>query len=290
MLNKISNHVYYLDHSPKTDRPVLGLIVGNKASLVVDAGNSSAHARMFLDLTKDMDIAPLTYLAITHWHWDHIFGIEAMDLISLSHEKTKNKLNQMTSLSWDNQSLDKRVAKKEEIKFCSKMIRLEMNETERKNFRTVSTDISFNDEVEIDLGAITCIIKNVAGCHGIDASIIYVPEDKVMFLGDCMSPDFYSGLVSYNLDEYSAMVNKIKKYKTKHYITSHMEAQTHEAYWQKVEHIQSIGQLITKESDFNDAVSAYKAKFNKTPGRSDVYYIRAFLNGCKKTNISAKSL
>ena len=92
MLKKITNRVHYMPHYAETDRPALGLICGDKFSLVVDSGNSPAHASDFLKLVEKMDISPLKFVVITHWHWDHIFGIKTMDLLTISTEETKKKL------------------------------------------------------------------------------------------------------------------------------------------------------------------------------------------------------
>ena len=38
MLNKVSERVYYMDYVQSGDRPVLGLVVGDECSLVIDGG------------------------------------------------------------------------------------------------------------------------------------------------------------------------------------------------------------------------------------------------------------
>jgi predicted amidohydrolase len=47
--HRLTVHVYYLSPDSTTDRPVLGAIVGTTGTLVVDAGNSPAHAQVLLD-------------------------------------------------------------------------------------------------------------------------------------------------------------------------------------------------------------------------------------------------
>ena len=47
------------------------------ATLIVDAGNSPRHARLLLDEVARLPIPSPTYLALTHWHWDHVFGASA---------------------------------------------------------------------------------------------------------------------------------------------------------------------------------------------------------------------
>ena len=126
MLEKLTPSVYYMPHYSETDRPTLGLICGDRYSLVIDAGNSPAHATDFLREVESMNVSPIMGVVITHWHWDHVFGIKTMNLVTISHEETKKIIAYMKTLKWDDMSLDARVATGEEIEFCSEMIKLEM--------------------------------------------------------------------------------------------------------------------------------------------------------------------
>ena len=69
-LNRISEHVYWLSPDATTDRPTLGAIVGKHATLIVDAGNSPAHANLFLEELARLEMAKPKYMVLTHWHWD----------------------------------------------------------------------------------------------------------------------------------------------------------------------------------------------------------------------------
>jgi glyoxylase-like metal-dependent hydrolase (beta-lactamase superfamily II) len=71
-LQQFSERIYWLPPDGDTDRPVLGVIAGSHSSLIVDAGASVAHARLLLDQVAQLDIAPVRYLFLTHWHWDHV--------------------------------------------------------------------------------------------------------------------------------------------------------------------------------------------------------------------------
>ncbi len=284
MLKKLTDRIYYMPNDRKTDRPVLGLICGDKYSLVVDAGNSPAHANDFLEEACKLDISPIKFLAITHWHWDHVFGIETMNLISICQHKTKEKLNIMGKLAWDDFSLDERVRKGEEIEFCSEMIKLEM--PFRDNFKTCNADITFKDSLKIDLGGMDCIIENVGGCHSDDSSLIYIPDEKTMFLGDCLCEDIYSGEWSYSRDKLIPMIDKIKKYKIIHYITSHNEPESNKEIQDFLNELIRIGDFVGNECLKNKVIDRYINLYKKLPNEDEIYYINSFVNGNQK----AKSL
>ncbi|MDN7243544.1 MBL fold metallo-hydrolase [Planococcus sp. N028] len=285
MLKNITDRVYYKPHFQPTDRPALGLVNGDNFSLVVDAGNSPNHALEFLENAKTMDIAPLKFLAITHWHWDHIFGIHTMDLVTFSHMDTKKKVDYLSTLKWDDESLDMRVQTGEEIEFCRGMIKLEM--PERDSLRLESPTLSFSDKMEVDLGNVTCVIEHVGGVHATDSSIVYIPEEKVLFLGDCISPDFYSGDWSYDRKELQILFDKIRKYEVDYYLSSHNEPETHAELWDELNGLTELGDIVGDGVSLESAAARFKEKKNKAPNEEERTLMEYFINGNKKIQAKA---
>lgn len=284
MLKKLTNKVYYMPQYPKTDRPTLGLVCGDNYSLVVDAGNSPAHASDFLQLTKGMEITPIKFVIITHWHWDHIFGIKTMNLLTISHTITKNRIDYMKTLKWDDESIDARVDAGEEIEFCRDMIKLEM--PTRDNIELASPVLTFSSQLEIDLGGLTCIVEHVGGVHADDSSIVYIPEEKVMFLGDCIYQDFYSGEWSYDRDEFTLLLNKIKKYDVDYYVTGHQEPKSNAEMWKLLNEIVSIGEIVNDEVSLEKAIEKFRFIRNMIPDEEQYEYIQNFVNGNQKKDIN----
>ncbi|WP_138419336.1 MBL fold metallo-hydrolase [Aquibacillus sediminis] len=280
MLEKLTNRVRYLPHYSETDRPTLGVVCGDTYSLIVDAGNSPAHARDFLHLVKQIDIAPVNFLVITHWHWDHIFGIKTMDFVTISHEDTKKQIDYMKTLQWDDASLDKRVETGEEIEFCRDMIKREL--PVRDDLELKSPDVTFNDRMEIDLGGITCVIEHVGGVHAPDSSIIYISEEKIMFLGDCIYQDFYSGEWSYDLNELRLLIDKIRKYEVNYYVTGHQTPKTHEDMWSFFDELLTIGDIVGDEDSFEKAMTKFKEIRKTTPNEEQIEFIQNFVSGNQK--------
>ncbi len=214
----MTEHIYYLPADKKTDRPILAVIIGKESYLVVDAGNSPAHAKLFLDEISKIEMPQTGYLVITHWHWDHIFGITTMNLPTIAHIETKKKIEELTLLDWSDQALDQRVESGEEVAFCSDMIKAEM--PDRSDLQITPPNITFTNKMEIDLGGVHCIIENVAGDHSKDSSVIYVSEDKTLFLGDCICGDVYNNW-NYSSENIVMMLEKLKSYDVDYYVESH---------------------------------------------------------------------
>ncbi|MDQ1000506.1 glyoxylase-like metal-dependent hydrolase (beta-lactamase superfamily II) [Neobacillus niacini] len=280
MLKKLANRVYYMPHYSETDRPSLGLICGDTFSVIVDSGNSPAHARDFLNLVQKMDIPPVKFVVITHWHWDHIFGMKTMGFLTISHEGTKKKLEYLRTLKWDDASLDARVETGEEIEFCSVMIKREM--PARNHLELKVPEITFNHTIELDLGGVTCIVEHVGGVHAQDSSIIYIPNEKVMFLGDCIYQDFYSGDWSYNLNELVVLLEKIKKYDVNCYVTGHQDPKTHEEMWAFFDDLTTIGEIVGNEVSLDKAVTRFIEIRKTNPSDEQLEYIQNFVSGNHK--------
>ena len=41
-LNKLTNRIYFMEHNPEVDRPILAYLKGDKFSLAIDAGYSAS--------------------------------------------------------------------------------------------------------------------------------------------------------------------------------------------------------------------------------------------------------
>lgn len=188
-LNEIAPRVYWLSPDSSTDRPVLGVIAGERGSLVVDAGASPAHAADLLAAIEARGLPAPIYLALTHWHWDHVFGIAAFPVPTIASDETRRIVTAMADLDWSDAALDARVAAGTEIAFCRDMIKAEL--PDRSGLTIRPPDIGFSDELTVDLGGATARAVHVGGDHASDASVVFAPEARVVFLGDCLAPDIY---------------------------------------------------------------------------------------------------
>ncbi len=121
-LRRLTNHVWWLNPYADTDRPTLGVVVGSVGSLVVDAGASPAHARTLRAELERHALPPPRFVALTHWHWDHVFGLAAFDAPALASLETQRIVGVMAGQDWSDAALDERVAQGREIAFCRDML------------------------------------------------------------------------------------------------------------------------------------------------------------------------
>lgn len=273
----------------ENDRPLLAAISGKEATLLVDAGNSPTHTKLFLSELYNRNISPIKYIVITHWHWDHIFGLSAMNFVSIAHQKTKEKMIELRDLKWDDESLDMRVKEGKENKFVRASVKMEFPNPNRI-IQVEIPDIAFSRKIEIHLGSITCFIEHVGGDHSLDSSVIFVPEEKVLFLGDCIYSNPYRNR-EYTVNNLFPLIDKLLSFNTHYYVDSHDEPTSREVFEDYCQTYKLVGKLVTKyERDIDSIKNELVLKAEKIGKETDKewheameYYITAFLAGIEKS-------
>lgn len=190
-LKKINESIYYLENVRETDRPVLGYVVGENFSIMIDCGNSKSHFDAFITGLDDHNLPRPKYALITHWHWDHTFGMHAFEGESIVSSATNEVLKRLKAWKWDEESVIKRLETKEEIEFAYNCMKKEYDTFDKISVSTGS--IIFEDSLTLDLGGITCQMLKVGGPHEADSCVVYVKEAEVLFAGDAHSGDYYHG-------------------------------------------------------------------------------------------------
>lgn len=182
-LQRISEHVYWLPPA-KPDRPSLCAVEGEHATLMLDAGASDAHARLFLDALATQGIAPPTAVVLTHSDWDHVFGAVEVGAPVIAHRLTDIALAELSATDWSDQALDARVAAGERSAQHAANIKEEMPAP--RNVRVARGDILFDAGIDLELGGATIQVRHVGGDHAADSTVIYVQQDRLLFLGDAL--------------------------------------------------------------------------------------------------------
>ena len=94
-LIKVTERVWIYPYDDEKDRPILGYIKGDRFSVAVDAGHSAEHVGEFYDALQTEGLALPQLTVITHWHWDHTFGMNAVSGLTLASRRTLNELERL---------------------------------------------------------------------------------------------------------------------------------------------------------------------------------------------------
>lgn len=276
-----SEHVYWLAPNPATDRPTLGVVTGSRGTLIVDAGNSPAHARHVLDEMKHRGIPAPTFVMLTHWHWDHVFGASEFHAPILANTGTARAVNEMASWDWSDAALDERVARGIELPFCRDNIVKEL--PDRGELVLRPPDLAFSGDAEVELGGVTAELLHVGGDHAADSTVVYVPRDKIVFLGDCLYPDIYHSPNRYTRGKLYPLIERLLALDADIYFEGHNPKPT-----TRVELIEfttllrAIGDAV--ESPAQDRAATFaelKKRADLKLLDEDIEYVDAFAEGLK---------
>lgn len=252
--NRIAEHTYWLSPDSTTDRPTLGAIVGRRGTLIVDAGNSPAHAEVLLSELSRLSATP-SFVALTHWHWDHVFGTAALDLPTFAYEETRRIVAEMAAQDWSDAALDARVAAGVEIEFCRDMIKAEL--PDRSDLVIRPPEISFRDAIELDLGGVTCRIVHVGGDHAADSAVVYVPEDRIVFLGDCLYPAIYAPARHYTTAKLLPLLDRLLSFDAECYLAGHhLQPMTRAEIQAEAALLRTIGGVVDEHGADREAILA----------------------------------
>lgn len=184
-LVRLSERISYLPHVEELDRPVLALVRGDRLALAVDAGYSPRHVADFYRelVSAGLPLPDLT--ALTHWHWDHSFGMSAVAGLTVARKETNEHLLEARGILSDPDD-PRRADIRSAQGFAEEF-------PPGEDPVVVTADIEFEDELAIDLGGVTARLIATDAPHTNDSALVYVPEERALFVGDCFCEDYDSG-------------------------------------------------------------------------------------------------
>ena len=182
-LKQLTDRVWIFPKEDERDRPVLGYVRGDRWSLAVDAGHSDAHVEDFYHALEDESLPLPKLTVITHWHWDHTFGLHAVKGLSLANELTNKHLIEYRE----------RIEKEGPEFFLDQYDSIRVEYTGNRPVRVVPADMEFSGEVRLNAGNCPVRVYQAAAPHTDDTTLIEVADEGVLFIGDAILGDFPSG-------------------------------------------------------------------------------------------------
>ena len=173
-LNRLTERVWIWPYEAERDRPNLGYIRGDRWSLAVDAGHSDAHVAEFYRALEDAGLPLPRLTAITHWHWDHTFGMHAVHGLCVAGARTGARLAAFRD----------RMAANGTGEF------LALDESVRREYAggrpVVITlpDLTFDGEMRLDPGGCAVRLLAAESPHTDDSTLVFAEGERVLFMGD----------------------------------------------------------------------------------------------------------
>lgn len=222
-ITQISDHVYASSMEETHDRPHLYLIVSAGESVMIDAGNSPAHAREFLTRADEMHLPRPKMVCLTHWHWDHSFGAAAIACDEAAGEKTIAVLKEISTYSYRDEAIHERVLNGTENDFVEGCMKLEYSEEQRESMNIRIPDEVLHDKENIPVGRILVEVHQLESSHSEENLTFYVREDSLLITGDLLYEDFYHGMPHYTVKGVTALQKGLQDIPAQWFACSHNE-------------------------------------------------------------------
>ena len=198
-LKKLTEHIWYMSFEEERDRPNLGYVKGKNWSLAIDAGHSAVHTKEFYSLLEKENLPLPSLTVLTHWHWDHSFGMHAANGLSIANEKTNRHLAE-----WKD-----KIEKNGPAEFFTLHESIRKEYSENKEVLVKLADIIYSGELTLDLGGCTVKVIQSESPHTDDSTLVYIENDKTLFLGDASCDEFLTGIKDADLSR--KLADTIKK-------------------------------------------------------------------------------
>ena len=277
-LKQLTEHVYYyVDHRNKR-RPLVACIVGDDQVLFIDAGISIEHMQDMLNQFENMhyhqDLPRLG--VITNSHISHVLGLQACHFPYIAHKISKENLQDMFTWDWSDKSLDRLVRQN---KLSAREVKnLKKEWSNREDLEIQIPCIIYRHQLELDLGHISCMLEHIESDFSEDSTIVYLKEDQVLFIGDCMDFGVQHITPCYSKQLFT-VIDLLLSYDAKYYVfASENKIMDRNEFIEHCEYLRLLGATVSQNYDDIDAIEEELGKIKK----EDMKYIHAFIEGLKE--------
>ncbi len=162
-------------HANEGNTSNAGFIITPENVLVFDALGTPSLGLALLEDIRRRTQAPIRYCMMSHYHADHIYGLQAFkdyaDPVVIAQDKSADYLD---SNNTEDESAAPRLAQR----------RVALAPWVNAKTRIIVPDIYFTQTITIALGSKRCVVNYVGPAHSQSDSMMMVEPDGVLFAGD----------------------------------------------------------------------------------------------------------
>jgi glyoxylase-like metal-dependent hydrolase (beta-lactamase superfamily II) len=204
---KLSEHVYWIPDDDVPQVSNIGIIVGDRATLVIDTGLGSRNGETVAREAAKVSRGSEQYLAMTHFHPEHDLGAQGFP-ISTKVIRAKIQDRDIGELG-----LGFALDFATQTPFNTALLK-------GASFRR--TDISFDRAYRLNLGGVHVRMTAEGPAHTRGDTVFFVEEDGVLFTGDLVMPAFPAFQSPYSsLRSWAAALDRLDAMKPSIIVPSH---------------------------------------------------------------------
>lgn len=238
-LIKVTDRIYYLPHYEQNDWCTIGIVIGDKHVLMMDSGASKRHVELFLSELENNKLPKPDLCALTHWHWDHTYGLAHLEnIVSIATKDTNRLLKDMQKWGWSDEEMEERIKTGKDLAFSYPHINDEY--PDKSKIKIATATIEYTDKLKLDLGNVTVQLKKIENSHSDDSAIIYIPEEKCVFLGDIHYEDLLPINSVYYHDKHEKLISELRKLNFDKVLSGHQMLMNDEELFSMLTNVKTI--------------------------------------------------
>ncbi len=146
-----------------------GFVVTPAGVVVIDALGSPALAERLMAEIRKVTPLPVTHVIVTHYHADHIYGLQAFKAQGariIAHGAAREYMHSETA------------------RLRLEVSRVELAPWVNDETRLVEADVWLAGDTAFQVGGVAFQLKIVGPSHTPEDLVVYLPSEKVLFAGD----------------------------------------------------------------------------------------------------------
>lgn len=172
---KVSDHAYVILDDNVGFVPNVGIVVGERATLIVDTGMGPDNGAIVLEEARKLSDNTEFYLTATHFHPEHDLGATAFPANA-------------KMIRWRGQQAETDAQGAQTIERFSGFSPAVAQLLSKASYR--KPDTVFDGDLTLDLGGVHVRLAGVGPNHTLGDTVMYVEEDKVLLTGDVVMSVF----------------------------------------------------------------------------------------------------
>jgi len=242
---KISDHAYVILDDNVGFVPNVGIVVGERATLIVDTGMGPDNGAIVLEEARKLSDNTEFYLTATHFHPEHDLGATAFPASA-------------KMIRWRGQQAETDEQGAQTIERFSGFSPAVATLLSKASYR--KPDTVFDDEMTLDLGGVHVRLSGVGPAHTRGDTVMYVEEDKVLLTGDVVMPVFPAASAqAASIEKWLASIAEFQEFSPRVVVPAHgrlIDATTLARYREYLTAVQTQTRAAKRQGQSVDAAQA----------------------------------
>jgi glyoxylase-like metal-dependent hydrolase (beta-lactamase superfamily II) len=229
-----AENVWSYRHNWERVEPAVGMILTDEGWIVVDGGSCPVHGRQVLAAMQQISDVPTRYVIATHRHWDHTFGNQVFDAPVISSQKCKDRMLMNMQDDW---SADRVIDWLVSDMFPHIP---GLSEADFEGLELIVPSETFETDMSLKIGNVELELFLLNNVHADDNIGVYLPEQRVIFLGDA----FYYPAPEGRVTNLPVLVEKVAELDLETLIPGHERPHNREVFEQFREYVLTLQDRI----------------------------------------------